>query len=104
MLKKFALIAFAAVVCSAAPAAAQVRIGVDGGGVGVRLGDDHRGHHVDQGYRGDRGYRGGRVVVRERSYRDRPVVVRRDREIVVRRAYRERDYRRPRGRTVIIER
>jgi len=58
MLKKFALVAFAALVCSAAPASAQVRLGVGANGVGVSVG------HQDRGYRGDRGYRRDRVEVR----------------------------------------
>ena len=84
MFKKFAFIAVAAVissgaiVASAAPAAAQ--------GISVQLGNGggYRGHH--DGYRGDR-YRHSRAEF-----------VRRDR------GYHRGWDRRPRGRTVIIER
>lgn len=81
MLKKLALAAFAVLVCTAAPASAQVRIGVDG----VQIGSSHRGGH---GYRHDRGYRGHRDVVVRRGYRDHH--------------HRGRGYNR--GRTVIIHR
>jgi hypothetical protein len=76
MLKKFALVAFAALVCSAVPASAQ---GLRIDGDGVRIG---RSHHGERDFRRSRG----------------EVMMRRDR-------HRDYDRRRHgRNRTVIIER
>ncbi|MDB5567598.1 MAG: hypothetical protein JWP84_4164 [Tardiphaga sp.] len=82
MIKKLALLAAAAVLYSAVPAAAQ--------GINVEIGGGGRGYHRDHG---DRGYRG------DGYRRSRAEFVRRDRGY-----HRGWEHRRPHGRTVIIER